>query len=163
MIDKIVDKDMKEQYIDSFLLSNSIISIYDLIKTKMNVDDMVDNYLRLQYRYINIPMPRITTSYEIRYGSYVPTKSDPVGNYVARKFDTSDEVEEFYSEMVYVYDRMNQEEKLFFTEHLLNKKSEEYVAEKLGMSRKGLRPIKYSCIIKLAIAFGIEEYIETEK
>ena len=161
MEEKMIEKSTNEQYIDNFMLSNSIINLYDYDKTRENVNCMIDNYLKLQYKYINIQTPKITTNYEVRYECYVPKKTDPVGRYIERKFDAYNEVEEFYGEMTDVFARMNKDEKVFFTENLLNKKSEEYVAEKLGISRKGLKPIKYSCVIKLAIAFGIEEYVDS--
>jgi len=125
--------------------------------TKENVDMMLDNYVKLQYKFININPPRITAVYEARYESYVPRKSDPTGYYNQRKFDTDKEIKELYSEISDVLNKMTREELLYYNDNLLGKKSEDLTAEKLGLSRKGLKPIRNSCILKLAMAFGIEE------
>lgn len=145
------------EFLNNCLLNARIISHYNMELTKENVNMMLDNYIKLQYKYLNIIPPRITTSYEIRYDSFISKKSDPVGYYNERKFDTEKEVEYFYGEIRDVLQRMTSEELLYYNENLLRKKSEESTAEKLCLSRKGLKPIKNSCILKLAIAFGIEE------
>ncbi|HPE14786.1 MAG TPA: hypothetical protein PLT65_02990 [Bacilli bacterium] len=136
------------KFMDNCLLNTRIISHYNMELTKDNVNMMLDNYIKLQYKYLNIIPPRITASYEIRYDNFTRKKSDPVGYYNERKFDTENEVEYFYGEIKDVLLKMTNEELLYYNENLLRKKSEELTAEKLCLSRKVLKPF-YKNILSL--------------
>lgn len=154
----IFERKVNEEYIDNTLLSSNITSQYNYDGCRKNVEKLLDEYARLNFKYINIKPPKITSNYEFRYESYVPRKADPVGNSVELKFDTELEVKQFYSQISDLVDLMSNDEFKFFTEILLGHKSEDYICEKMGISRTGLVPIKTSCVVKMAMAFKIEVF-----
>ena len=50
------------------------------------------------------------------------------------------------------------DEKVYFVEALLKRRSEDFICEMINISKNTLAIIKKSCIIKLALAFGKEVY-----
>ena len=58
--------------------------------------------------------------------------------------------------MTKVIQRMSMYERIYYTELLINVKSERYTSDLIGVSRNGLKPIKNSCILKIALAFNKE-------
>lgn len=145
-----------EEYFENCLLDKNIINEYDIELTKNEVIKLINKYQKLKYKYINLPAPKITTNYEIRYECFLPYQKNNSVNIIDLKLDTEIEIKKFYSLILDVINKMNKKERTFFYEKLMNKKSEDYVAELLNISRKGLQPIKNSCIIKFALAFNIE-------
>lgn len=146
----------EERNIINCLLNSKIINRYNMSATRNNVEDLLGKYVSLQYKYLNITPPRITTNYEIRCESYSPTITDKVSYYVEKKFETEQEVKEFYQEIKIVLDNLTKDERIVLTQNLINMVSESITADFIGISRTGLKPIKQSCILKLALAFNIE-------
>lgn len=148
--------DICECYLENCLLDKDLIDEYDIELTKNEVKKLINKYQKLKYKYINIPSPKITTNYEIKYECFTPCYKNNSYNVVDLKLDTEIEIKQFYSLILEAINQMNKKERIFFYEKLMNKKSEDYVAELLNISRKGLQPIKNSCIIKFALVFNIE-------
>lgn len=146
---------MEQTLMEYPLLDKRILAKYDLIKTEENILETMDRFLQLQYKNTKIEPPRLTPGYEVRYeqrtiGNY----SDSTGNFVADKIDTENEIESFYNKLGEILLRMNKHERMYYAEHLINRNSERFTADIIGTSTTGLQPIKYSCLIKLAIGFG---------
>jgi len=146
-----------EELMEFALLEKKFLSRFDLEKTEENVLEIMSDFFKAQYKYIGILPPRMTPNYEIRYeGFNSSTPKDTLGNYVASKLDTKQEIENFYKTMAGAISRMSLFERVYYTEYLLNGKSERYTADRIGLSRNGLAPIRISCIVKIALAFGKE-------
>ncbi len=146
-----------EELVEFSLLDKRFLSFYDLAKTEENVYKIMNNFFRSQYKYTNILPPRMTPNYEIKYEYLsLPSGTDKLGNYVCSRLDTEQEIIAFYNTMAGAISRMNMYEKVYYTELLLNGKSERYTADCIGVSRNGMTPIKNSCIMKIALAFGKE-------
>lgn len=139
------------------LLDKQFISKYNLEQTEENVLKIISSYLKAQYKYIDIIPPRMTSNYDVKYESFNKFNiSDKVGNHVEKKVDAELEIEKFYRVMTNVIKRMNTYERIYYTELLINGKSERYTSDLIGVSRNGLKPIKNSCILKIALAFNKE-------
>ena len=138
------------------LLDKKFLARFDLEQVEKNVDDIMSNFFKAQYKYLGIDPPRMTTNYEISYGMVTNISSDKIGKYIENKLDSEKDIQHFYSVMVNAIQRMNMYERVYYTEFLLNGKSERYTAERIGVSRNGLIPIRNSCIVKIALAFGRE-------
>ena len=130
---------------DNYLLSKDLRKNYNIEATEKRVVEMLNNYARLQYKYLNIIPPKITSNYQIRYESFGNVNTvDKISYYVQKKFDTELEVKEFYDEIAKVLYRMTREELIYFNDRLINYISEELIADKLQVSRKGLKKYKES-------------------
>ncbi len=145
-----------EEVMEYALLDKKFLSQFNLEKTEENVLEIMNKFFKAQYKYTGILPPRMTPNYEIRYECFTSNCTDKLGNYVAKKVDTKQEIINFYNTMAGAISRMNCYERVYYTELLLNGRSERYTAEKIGVSRNGLIPIKNSCIVKIALAFGKE-------
>lgn len=146
-----------EELMEYALLDKKFLSNFDLEKTEENVMQIMSDFFKAQYKFMRISPPRMTANYEIRFESISSVNgSDCIGKYVEAKLDSEKEIIKFYNVMADTIMRMNIDEKVYYTEYLLNGKSERYTAEKIGVSRKGLGLIKNSCIVKIALAFGKE-------
>lgn len=146
-----------EELMDYALLDKKFLSNFDLAKTEENVMKIMGDFFKAQYKFLGIKPPRMTSNYEVRFESFSSlTVKDCLGNYIANKLDTEEEIIIFYTIMADTIMRMNMDEKVYYTEYLLNGKSERFTAEKIGVSRNGIVPIKNSCIVKIALAFGKE-------
>ena len=140
------------------LLSGIAINEYNYDECRDNVKKILAKYEVAQYKYRNIMPPKITADYEIRYSSYTPRKNDKVANFVLLKLETEEEIIEFYNILTNIFLTFTKDEKVYFVESLLKRRSEDFICEMINISKNTLAIIKKSCIIKLALAFGKEVY-----
>ncbi len=154
MNEELIENDELMEYA---LLDKRFLSNFDLEKSEENVIQIMDDFLKAQYRFIGILPPRMTSNYEVRFESHSSSKvTDSLSRYVMNKLDSEQELIKFYNIMADTIAKMNIYERVYYTELLLNGKSEKFTAEKIGVSRVGMTPIKHSCIVKIALAFGKE-------
>ncbi|MBE6153659.1 MAG: hypothetical protein E7166_05500 [Firmicutes bacterium] len=145
-----------EQEYEFDLLSKKFISQFNMEKTEENVSEIMSKFFKAQYKFTNILPPRMTPNYELRYEYITMTYSDSLGDHVADKLDTKQEIINFYNTIAGAITRMNTIERVYYVEMLLNSKSERHTADVIGVSRRLLPTIKNSCILKIALAFGEE-------
>lgn len=147
-----------EEFMDNSLLDEEEIKNHSYEKCRLKVEEKVKKYLRATFKFINLIPPRITVNYEMRYNSFTPNAVDKVGNYVEQKIDAENEAKKIYSTINQAWDRLSYNERVYFTEVLLYKHSENYAIDKMkGATRHLLKQIKESCVIKVAMAFGEDE------
>ena len=143
-----------EEFMDNSLLDEEEIKEHSYEKCRLKVEEKVKKYLKATFKFMNLIPPRIT----VNYNSFTPNAIDKVGNYVERKVDAEREAREIYSTINQVWDRLSYNERVYFTEVLLYKHSENCAIEKMkDASRHLLKQIKESCVIKVAMAFGEDE------
>ena len=147
-----------DNFFDNLLLSNEEIKVHDFEKCKKIVEKKVQKYLRSCFKFINLIPPKITANYEMRYEAFTPATKDTTGNYVSKKVDAEIEALEIYSIINQIWERLSYNERVYFTEVLLYKKSENYAIEQMNdITRHLFKQVKESCIIKVAMAFGEDE------
>lgn len=135
------------------LLSKKIIDKYDYGKCKENIQDILRELEEARYKYGNMVFPTITANLEIKFNSNI-TFGDKTSKYVETKLDTLDYINDTNNKLSEVVSTFTKEEKQYFIQYLLYKKSEEYICDEIiFISKNSLIPIKESCIIKLALAF----------
>lgn len=144
------------------LLSLKIVRLYDYAKTKKNVDKMMVEYEIDTYKYNEIKPPSVTPNYDIRYEQFNFSSNDVVGNYVANKLDKLKEINDFYSKLSIVLKRLTKEERIYFCDSYLFKRSESIICDKLLIGSSTLARIKTSCILKIALFFDKAELIKPE-
>lgn len=143
-----------DMFFDNLLLSSDEIKLHNYEKCEEIVSKKIQKYLRSHFRVINLSPPRITVNYDMVWhpSSLI---SDSTGNFVARKIDAEAEAMEIYKIISSVWELLSYNERVYFTEVLLYKKSENYAIDQMkDITRYLLKQVKESCIIKLAMAFG---------
>ncbi len=147
-----------EEFFDNLLLDAEEIKCYSYEKCREEVEKKIKKYLRAHFKFINLIPPKITVNYEFRYESFTPKKIDKTSDYVADKIDSEMEALEIYNKLKQVWNRLSYNERVYTTEVLIYKKSENYAIDHMkNATRYLLDHIKKSCIIKLAIAFNVDE------
>lgn len=73
------------------LLDKNFLSKYNLEQTEENVLEIISNYLKAQYKYIDIIPPRMTSNYEVKYESFNKfNANDTVGKHIEEKIDADE-------------------------------------------------------------------------
>lgn len=147
---------------DNVPLSPKLMRLFSYGETKENVDLEMMRLEEYIYAYNEILPPKITPSYDVKYEQFQITKSDPVGNYVESRLDKLEMVNDFYSKLSEVLKKLTREELIYFTDTYFKFLKENVIEEKLHKTSGGLKYIKHSCIIKVALHLGIAVKI-TEK
>lgn len=135
------------------LLAKEYMEIFDYIKSKDNVDALMEDIEKWKYEYINLVPPKITSTYEIRYEKLNFTPTDKVGDYVEKKIDMEIKIDRIYQKLKLILQNLNFEELEFFDMHYYNKMSDNLVNDKLNVSHARIELIKRSCILKVALGF----------
>lgn len=135
------------------LLAKEYMEIFDYIKSKDNVDALMEDIEKWKYEYINLVPPKITSTYEIRYEKLNFTPTDKVGDYVEKKIDMEIKIDRIYQKLKLILQNLNFEELEFFDMHYYNKMSDNLVNDKLNVSHARIELIKRSCILKIALGF----------
>ena len=151
--------EIHEEFFDNLLLDDEEIKSYSYEKCRTEVEKKIKNYSRAHFKFINLIPPKITVNYEFRYESFTPKKIDKTGNYVADKIDSELEALEIYNALSQAWNRLSYNERVYTTEVLIYKKSENYALDHMKDASRYLLDhyIKKSCVIKLAMAFGVAE------
>lgn len=136
------------------LLSKKIVDKYDYGKCKEKVLEILRELEEARYRYGNMVFPSISSNLEIKFNSNI-TFSDKTSKYVETKLDTLNYINDVNRRLDEVVSTFTKEEKQYFVQYLLYKKSEDYICEEIiFINKNSLIPIKESCIVKLALSFG---------
>lgn len=138
------------------LLSLKIVKSRDYHSCKKKVDDLMYRFEEYRYRYHEISPPQITPNYEVRLEFSSHYVSNPTENYVQKKLDAMQEIEEFYLEMSKALSILCKEELIYFKGTYYNRMKEEKICDILNISRDSLRRIKESCIVKIAMYYKID-------
>lgn len=138
------------------LLSIRLVKSRDYYECKKNVDELMYKLEELKFKCHNIQPPKITQSFEVHYECFTNHVSDKVGDWVANKIDTENEIDKFYYDLSKAMETLCREELIYFKNAYYNRIKEELICDLLNMSRDSLRRIKESCIIKIAMYFDID-------
>lgn len=134
------------------LYPNSLLGRYNIRRSYENLCEIVDQFIDLQCKYLNIMPPRITQDYKVVYTSY--KVADVVGNHVAKRLDTLDEIKRFYNQLARALSLLNHDEMVYFIQVLYGHNSESLCAEILNITTYKLKQIKESCVIKMTKALN---------
>ena len=138
------------------LLDNKIILKYDYKKTKINVDNFMNDFYEDYYKYINILPPSITSHLtEIKVESTRSNESS-IEKYVEKKAIAEQQLMQQLDLILKVFDTFNKQEEYFFKGVYIKGETEEHISELLNITRQGMGQIRRSAIIKFALALNLE-------
>lgn len=144
------------------LLRKETIKQYDIKKCKENIEDIIREYIKIRYQYLNVQLlgedyynSSTTSNYELRPEERTIKYSDRVGEGACFKIDNENEAKELGISIANLYTKFTKEEKDFFDIVLLAGKAQRVVEELYQTTKVGLDPIRCSCIVKTAMHFNV--------
>ncbi len=133
----------------SEILSKSKCSKYDCKQLRENVEAYIEHYKDVKY-FHKFPMDIVISSPKFESVHFNSTKtSDPVSSIIKRKVDEEIWISMFYNYMFIVASKWTLQEATYFVDAFFGNKSEEMIAEKLGICKNTLLNIKKSSLVKV--------------
>lgn len=149
-------KEVKEEYVDNFVLSKEDIEPYDVESTFVNVLSKLKELRIARNKYLNGYHARLTATYEPRLEMFNKGKiSDPTGKEVEYNFDSELEYNRFNIQLNNLYNIMSKEENAYINDCLICGRSETSVRDKFSLSKSTFMIIKESAIVRFGIVFNI--------
>lgn len=141
----------------NFCLEKEIWERFDMISTKIKVVNFMREYKEAKVRSIQmISNISACSNYSFDKGHSSHNKHNGFDELSNKKIDA----ERFVSFVVPIINVLKNTftttERKYYDFCLSENNSEDYLLNILGISRTGLIPIKNSCILKIALAFGLE-------
>ena len=144
-----------EKYSDfNDILNKELCSTYDLKEIKDKIEKLFDKFKEIKYLYnYSFEEIKITPSYELKENAFTRNISSPFENAVINDLDKHLWIQKFYNQLVSVSNILTIEEAIYLVNSFFCNKSEDVIAEKLGITTRTLYNIKKSCLIKVWSAF----------
>lgn len=138
------------------LLSTQFINRYDIERTVQRVAKYMENYKKLEMQTASEICLITSKDFSQVYIDKSSSHSDGVYGMVDKMIDN----ERLYNEISYklsiVNKKLTPEEKAYFSIVFRDMKSEYVASNVIGRSRNGLKIIRNSCALKVALAIGKE-------
>ena len=140
-----------------YIFSTKELDKYDLTMTKENVEELVSEYKEAKFLYFASEknLKNIGGYYEPKYNQHVIKINDKIGTNVCNKVDAINFIKNVDAILNPLLESLSPKEKRYYYHCLSSDNSEQTLAESLGISRTGLKPIKNNCILKFGLAFNI--------
>lgn len=145
-----------------YLLRKKTINNYNLSLCKLNLEELIEEYIRVRYAFKNINNlgeDFYVSGMAYRFSDTPSSKlsySDKISTKVAFKIDNENDAERMKNDFDILLLKLTDQEKDFFIIVLLEKRAQRIVEDKYRITKTALEPIKQSCIIKACLHFGIE-------
>lgn len=136
-------------------LSKTVVKKYDYNATKKNVEQFMDPFYELIFKYKNISPPTISMKISEVNIQHLNNPLSPVENYVIKKLSTEEEVKEYYNTIQTIFDMLCNEEKICFKSIYFDGISEIDCAEILNVNKNTITEIRKSATIKFALALDL--------
>lgn len=144
------------------LLDNYVCMQYDILSDKEKLDKLFSSFKSARYLY-DFPLEEqvsITPSYEYKESFTQRSITSQVENAVQRYVDMQILTTDIYYSIMKVSYKLTNDEVIYLINTFLAHKSEEDIAEIIGISRTYLQRIKKSCIVKMWVE--LKKYCEEE-
>lgn len=137
----------------SELLRKKVYDDYDFKELREKIEKKFDKFKDMKYLY-NFPVEssiRITPTYQVKEGSTSNSPISKVEQAIVKKVDSQLWMNCFYDSLMKVAAKLTLQEASYLVDSFFSHKSEDIIAEKLGICKMTLQNIKKSCLIKLWI------------
>lgn len=138
-----------EQYNE--LLDDYICKQYDIVSNKEKLEKLFSSFKSARYLY-DFPLEEsvsISPSYEYKESFTQRSTTSQIENAVQRYIDKQMLTTDIYYSIMKVSYKLTNDEVVYLINTFLIHKSEEDIAEIIGISRTHLQKIKKSCIVKM--------------
>lgn len=151
-------KKYENMYSECYVLDKVIWDKYDMKQTKINVIKIIQNYKELKSKLMHLAALHDLGLTAHNFDTIYNKSNSNVS--FAYKVDIKLDLEKKLDFETVIFNKLNTSftefEKKYFDYCLQNNKSEEQLRNNIGgLSKLGLLPIKNSCILKIALAFGV--------
>lgn len=133
------------------LLDEAICNRYNIIDNKKRLQDLFAKFKSARYLY-DFPVEeniKINPNYEFHDSFTQRSTTSQVENAVSRYIDKQLLTTDIYNTLMKVSYKLTEDEVIYLINTFLTHKSEEDIAEILGISKTYLQKIKKSCIVKM--------------
>lgn len=136
---------------DNELLEDYVLGQYDTIHIREELLKLFADFKSARYLYDfpldeNIKITSSTSNHEVSTQKNTTSQIEKaIEKYIDKQLLTTD----IYNSIIKVSYKLTNDEVLYLTYTFLTYKSEEYIAELIGISKSYLQKIKKSCLIKL--------------
>ena len=141
----------KEQEDFNQLLDKCIVDNYDILENKQKLLKLFSRFKSARYLY-DFPIEdqiKTTTSYEEKVGFTQRSNSSKVETAVQKYCDEQIHTTNVYYSILKVSYKLTGDEVVYLINTFLTHKSEDDIAELIGISKTYLQNIKKSCIVKM--------------
>lgn len=140
---------------DLNLMQTIDIREYDVERCYFRIFKYLQRYRYLRNKCYNEPALQITTKFDFIFSSSTNPSSNrytEIDRYLDYKaeYDTKSEI------IANISHNLTYEEKIYFSYCLLEARADKTASDEINCSNNGLKPIKNSCIIKVACALDLE-------
>lgn len=146
-----------------YLLRKKTINNYNLAMCKSNLEELIEEYIRVRYAFkniINLGEDFYISGMAYRFSDTPSSKisyGDKISSKVAFKIDNESDAERMQKDFETLILKLTDQEKDFFNIVLMEKRAQRIVEDKYRITKTALEPIKQSCIVKACLHFEIEE------
>ena len=134
-------------------LDKSIYAEYDIKELRFKILSMFKKFKMLKLEF-NVPIEsnvRLSVNYDLMEGSASKRKSSQIENVVLKNTDNLLWGTSFYKTILEISKILTRDESVYLVDAMFGNKSEDFIAEKLGIVRDTLQSRKRSCLVKLWI------------
>lgn len=140
-----------EEY--SELLQDSIILQYYHKNMRKELNKIFEQFQEMKYSYpfsYNYYSKVISRDVCVQGGS---KNNDPIGNFINNHMNQYLWLERFYQAILTLATKLSNQEAVYFVDSFFGHRSEDFISDKLGISRMTLQKIKKSCLVKVYFEF----------
>lgn len=133
------------------LLDECVCNSYDVLENKKKLLDLFSKFKSARYLY-DFPVEKnikMTPSYEERLEFTQRSATSQVENAVVKYLDKMIDTTNVYNSLMKVSYKLTGDEVVYLINTFLTHKSEDDIAELIGISKTYLQKIKKSCIVKM--------------
>ncbi len=138
------------------------IELYDSLKVNKRIEELYRLFIRFQDVEVDLPLPRITSNYNIRYEQFLPSiKSSKIENYVFKKIYLESRKEKertiFLTKFTLALRYLNKDELEIFNLAFYSRLSDQDIMLKTNMCEKLVRKIRKVSYIRMLSFLGLED------
>lgn len=140
-----------EEY--SELLQDSIIVQYYHKNMRKELNTIFEQFKEMKYSYpfsYNYYSKVISNDVCVQGGN---KNNDPIGNFISNHMDQYLWLERFYQAILTLATKLSNQEAVYLVDSFFGHRSEDFISDKLGISRMTLQKIKKSCLVKVYFEF----------
>ena len=145
-----IEQNVKISNSQNELLGEDLLNYYDILNERKKLLKLFDNFKSAKYLY-KFPVSnamRITPTYESKEICFQKSSQSQIEKAVEKYVDKQILTTEIYNTILDVSSRLTNSECVYLINTFFQHKSEESIAEIIGISKTYLQRIKKSCIVK---------------
>ena len=162
-ISKNISNNVEQNKIYNILLDENICNNYDIIEIKKKLQSLFTSFKSARYLY-EFPVEcsiSISANYEEKLGSFTQRNNvskieQAIQKYTDKQLHTTN----IYNTIMILSLKLTGDESIYLINTFLAHKSEDDIAEMIGVSKSYLQKIKKSCIVKMWI--DLKKYCEED-